>query len=430
MSLYSEIMADSPTGYWRFDELTSLTDLMSVEDSSGNDNDATLHISGGLGTIEDSLVAGVTGKSLYLEAAQVRLPSLGSFTSFTAEWIIYAHTGEWQTDFGATNVWRLAAWDAPTVIGSASSEARLYGLDGSGFNVQKAAVSASGVAPRFNRYHYAATYDGSYLKLYVNGALAATYDVTATPWPAGPPTITTDSTTDIHLSATRARIDEAAFYKNTVLSAARIAAHYDEIGVGFDARANLPRWTGSGAMEAEAILEQPVWAQTARWTGGGTLSREDDVLVQVSAGVAEVIGNLTVYGPEDFAADSSGRASVSGSLSILRQIAAASAGSSSVAGFMGTPAGLVGSSDGGCSVGGTMGILDIVSMEGSIAGDSSSQGALLIKSKPKPTGEQTGDDWGYDADLPPGGGIGIGGGGFPRGGFTPTSTGWVTEDCM
>lgn len=438
MAYYDEVMADSPTGYWRLDEFAGgagIVDHAVVDDSSGNGHDGELRIVSSLAQAAESLVAGSPGASLYLEGASVQIPSLGPFSTFSAEFITLAHDGEWRAGFGATNVWGLDVWNQPTVTGSSNGQLMMLGPedDSSGStDITTRRDTFTGMVPeRWERFHCVGTYDGSYLRFYGNGVLISSYNMADNPWPAlvdggGPPYIETDTTRNFQIHGIRVQMDEVAFYKNAVLSPARIAAHYAALSIDFRHLSSTQRWTNTATMQAEGQIGHAPSAQTARWTSTGGLTRDDAVAVQYADGHSLVTGDLNNFGPEDLGGDSIGRTSVSGNLGIRQKVAGSSAGRSSVSALIGSPAGVVGSAiDGQSYVSGTLDILAIAPLQGISHGSSSIdsyEAFLSIKSKPRPSGGQDNDQ----SDPPDGFGGTRGGG---KAFFSPYSSGRVTEDC-
>jgi len=90
------------------------------------------------------------------------------------------------------------------------------------FSTANAGEALSSIAPATNTiYHLVGTYDGTTMKFYVNGSLAAS-NATAVSIVAGTASIGTDGQGDWWGNV----IDEAAWY-NITLSASRVLAHYD-----------------------------------------------------------------------------------------------------------------------------------------------------------------------------------------------------------
>lgn len=221
MSYSSEVLADSPLAYWKLDETSGTT----AADSSGNARDATYTGSPTVGAT--SLLADGSGKAMSVAAdsgqhATIASASWMNVNTFTVEAL--ATFSAYDSGNGDIVLSRYTAGDNyPMEMG------RQYGgtaypwiqvvVAGNRYNVAGPSALSNGVT-----YHLAATYDGSNIRMYVNGSQvgspqAATGNVS---W--------SSSQFDIGRSAQAssttpgAVIDEVAFY-GTALSGARIAAH-------------------------------------------------------------------------------------------------------------------------------------------------------------------------------------------------------------
>ena len=191
----------APAAVYAFSETSGVTAV----DSSGNDNDAAL-MDGPART------TGRFGRGLRLDGVDdaVQLPitqSLAFSSAFTIE-----------------------AWIAPTTFGRERSLWRTSGamltLRADGTIVPVAVLSdeqvgfvSSGTLPLDTWSHVAMTYDGSMLRLYINGAEAGSRAATGTLVPASPP----EAGILGGASAFAGTIDELRLYRRA-LSASEIAA--------------------------------------------------------------------------------------------------------------------------------------------------------------------------------------------------------------
>jgi Concanavalin A-like lectin/glucanases superfamily len=206
----TEVLADSPSLYWRFEETSGL-----VLDSSGNGRDGTID-----GTITRG-VAGARGTGITVVGLSANV-SIASFaaatvTPFSYEFwvrpvtapgydifVMKSTDANWNNGYGAY-------WLSPNI--------EFYvGNYASGPLVR--------FAPTLNAWcHVVYTYDGTTANAYRNGALAhsasgapgGTISTAAPLSLAGQPTFNTSLNTDF---------DEFAFYP-VALSAPRVAAHYN-----------------------------------------------------------------------------------------------------------------------------------------------------------------------------------------------------------
>lgn len=207
-----EVMVDSPIGYWRLDDLT---------DSSGNDLDLT--VAAGAPVDQSSLI--------------VSEPSNGAKGLNGSSWYSHADASILKPADAIT----LEAWVRPTVLGAFAilskgphslrmqSNGKFYvsfheGSGGGG----DLFITGNVVANLGDTYHVVGTYDGTTIKLYVNGEFDASFDFTAV--------INNSSTDPLKVGGQSGAtgwvgtVDEAAMY-DVVLSAERISAHYTA-GIG------------------------------------------------------------------------------------------------------------------------------------------------------------------------------------------------------
>lgn len=218
----SEVLSDSPVGYWRLGEPSGAT----AEDSSGNNldgtytNSPTLAQAGALVGDADTAVS-FDGTDDYVALSNPVALRLTS--AWTLEAWCFVPTGETQEaaliaqEFNTGNVqYMLGFFD-----GSFQTLAPSVGFYNGGWNIANSASQISTNA----WHHIAGTWDGTILRIYVDGT---EMDTTT---PGGSPTSTSDpfrigSRWDASGSHKyKGRIDEIAIY-GTALSAPRILAHY------------------------------------------------------------------------------------------------------------------------------------------------------------------------------------------------------------
>ena len=228
MTYSSEVLADSPLAYWRLGEASGTTAV----DSSGNGRDGTyggsyaLAQSGALTDPDTALgITGTTGRMNMSGASWMNV------STWTVEAFVKKPAGAnarlvvrepAATPVAANYPWSLqsTSTDKLTPVVYAGGTAKVYsstaGIGGGAW------------------HHVAVTWDGTTIRMYVDGAASGT----GTPGGA----ISTSSTTDITVGNARATssdlnygvngvgVDEVAFY-GSALSAARILAHYNA-GIG------------------------------------------------------------------------------------------------------------------------------------------------------------------------------------------------------
>jgi hypothetical protein len=212
----ARVLANQPRAYYRLDESSGTT----MNDSSGNGYNGTLN--GGYALSQPGLITGDADTCIQLTSGTgyVDVPaglSLNGLGAFTIE--------AWGYITGGSATGRIVASDRPST-NHAGFEMAL----GTGGNYALASLSGTSyqcnfTAPSLNtRYHYVFTFDGSNLKVYINGANASTVAATGT----------LDATAN-HINIGRnpssgtdfftGYVDEVAIYKYA-LSAAQISDHY------------------------------------------------------------------------------------------------------------------------------------------------------------------------------------------------------------
>lgn len=214
MSIYSDIvLADSPLGYWRCGE-SSGTTADNAEGTASRDgtyqNTPTLGVPGLISRDPDTAVSFTAAQSEYISTTITAMPALLSIEC----WVKIPFTD----DSG------LAGWWS-----SASLEAQLYATYGAirftfGSGNFVSYDTSNGL--HTGKHHIVGTYDGTYSRLYYDGALVA-----------GPTAYTYSGGTSnfgfligqygapwgTYWSGT---IDEVAYY-NYALTASQVRAHYE-----------------------------------------------------------------------------------------------------------------------------------------------------------------------------------------------------------
>jgi len=212
-SLYAAtVLADTPQGYWRLGEASG-----NALDSSGNGRTGT--VSGG---VTQGQAGALPGNGCYLfdgvDGTRVRVVGLVVPAVYSIECWVNAAVGP--VDRGLAGCWRT------------SQGAFLWIAPGSGFfaaahNGSPHLTGTLGLNGQWR--HVVSTYDGTTLRLYVDGventnaARAALVTPAATDFEIG----TYAQDTGINFTG---RIDEVALY-GTALSPARVQAHYNA-GIG------------------------------------------------------------------------------------------------------------------------------------------------------------------------------------------------------
>ena len=215
MSTYSTtILSDLPVAYWRMGE----TSGSSAVDASGNGRAGTyagvaLGMPGAIGGDSDtSSLFGASGASV---AAAV-LPLM---SNWTAEAWVFPTAAQTATPYIVCDRFSASGINFGLVINLSAGTCAASALYYNGSIINTAQVELS-----LNAWtHLAGTYDGSNLKLYINGTLSQTLASTTAPASGG---LATDigirkSPGDTFLGL----IDEVAIY-STALSSTRILAHY------------------------------------------------------------------------------------------------------------------------------------------------------------------------------------------------------------
>ncbi|MFN8413115.1 MAG: LamG-like jellyroll fold domain-containing protein, partial [Anaerolineales bacterium] len=214
-SQYSgEVLADNPAGYWRLGEAAGKTAI---------DNQSQNH-----GTYQNTPTQGATS----LITSDIQNTSV-SFDGIND----YVSLGN-SSLFNPQTTITLEAWIVPTVIPTSGNFASVLTRSGSYTiqfngpklefaviqnNVKQRLQAPAGFIVAGSKYHIVTTYDGTYLKMYVNGNLIGTLQYIG---------IMSPSSNNINIGTWdgtgeyfKGTIDEVAIY-NSVLSLQRIQAHY------------------------------------------------------------------------------------------------------------------------------------------------------------------------------------------------------------
>jgi len=221
MSYSSEVLADSPVGYWRLEETTGAT----AADSSGNARDGTYTGSPTLGVpgalaISTNKATTFNGTTQYVAISDAAAFSIPTTNLFSVEaWFRTTATGAVRnivSKVTAANFeWSMFINGAPAI------NFLVYNAAGGGSNSLQGPASV--VANTW--YHVVATVNASTnaMILYINGVQVDTNTNTQ---------ILANGTSPVNIgrrpdgtSLFNGSVDEVAIYP-TVLSAARVAAHY------------------------------------------------------------------------------------------------------------------------------------------------------------------------------------------------------------
>ncbi len=216
------VLGDGPLGYWRFENVTEPNQSPAPRDETGNGNDSAS---------SSTWEGGLFGESQF--AALSPASSGGGGFAFGDRF-----------DFAGRAPFTVEAWARPsTVDGSgrrilskevtdgAGSQGYLLFMNSSSFGVQRRRdgafdyLASTGLTPQAGRtYHVVGTYDGTNLRLYVDGVLRRSMVSTkelvdhAAPFRLGSHS---DGSIQFH-----GALDEPAVY-DRALSSAEVAEHYD-----------------------------------------------------------------------------------------------------------------------------------------------------------------------------------------------------------
>jgi hypothetical protein len=205
------VKADSPVGYWRLADLGTTT----AADSSGlghpGDYSGAFSL-GQPGLLTHPSDTAVTFRNASFDGRMVTQYLYGyAGSSVTAEtWVKYA---------GATGLDQLVTRNYPSNGGWMLGVTRTSGIQQAQFTVVKGGVkytAAANVTP--GTLHLAGTYDGSTVRLYVNGVPAASRTLVGAPLSATANTVLAGTIVD------DVTLDETAVYDHA-LTAAQLQAH-------------------------------------------------------------------------------------------------------------------------------------------------------------------------------------------------------------
>lgn len=207
-----EVLADSPLAYWRLGEASGTT----MADSSGNGRTGTYsgtYTLGATGLVTgdtDTCVDFTNGQSLvedaaWMDVAVITVEAIVLLDSVSQEMLVERDS---QGAGGGGRSWQFRL---------NSGKFEFIAFPGPTTSQSVTTLSAG------TKYHLAATYDGTEIRLYINGVLDKTTAKTGALAASGQP---------IHVGRswasgswpTDGRMDEVAIY-GTALSASRIAAH-------------------------------------------------------------------------------------------------------------------------------------------------------------------------------------------------------------
>lgn len=278
MAAYStEVLADSPLAYWRMGEGAGAG---TMQDDSGNARTGSYqgggHVFGvtGLLTGDPNTAINFNGSSSRADASNAAWMDVGTIT--VEAWVkpdvtpaaLFAIAFRDEGNFTAGNT-RSFQFAIPATTG------RPYlSLWGSVGGVQTTAQATTGITAGV-RAHVVGTYDGTNIKMYVNGALEATTALTGS-LPTGSGSIVIGRNSSASNSFFDGVLDEVAIYSGA-LSAARILAHYTA-GITDPTPVLTGDLTGTGTMTADVSAIHTV---TGALTGTGTMSATVDSEVEV-----------------------------------------------------------------------------------------------------------------------------------------------------
>lgn len=212
------VAADSPIGYWRLGDTSGTTATATAGANGTYTAGVNLQVGGAVGDTDQGIyVDGNAGKAVNISTNSHSFPNRAPYT-----------TEIWARDPSPSSSWHGVAGHSNT---SGTYEGWGMQVDTSAFVCERY-TGGAGEIPRSSTallpnvwYHLACVYDGSNLRVYVNGALETTMASTRN--------LTTQAiSTQVgfaHLNEPNGfigAVDEFAVY-DTALSTARILAHYD-----------------------------------------------------------------------------------------------------------------------------------------------------------------------------------------------------------
>ena len=214
-----EVLADNPVSYWRFDEASGTTAADEKGLNSGTyAGGVILAQPGAIPSAPASTAATFDGVDDAMTTAASS--SLGMSSAVTVElWVKRTRSGVFQAivgkpTHGQSKLENYSLWFQP------SNAIRMYVGNGTTY------AQATTAAIDTNWHHIVGTFNNATLRLYVDGVQTATANTTVALTPNTNPFYvamsTSSSTNDFG-----GRLDELAVY-NTVLSPARVLAHYNK----------------------------------------------------------------------------------------------------------------------------------------------------------------------------------------------------------
>ena len=263
-SYSASVLADSPLAYWRLGEASGTT----AADASGNNrtgsylNTPSLGAPGALTGDSNSAVS-FNGVDEY-----VNVPYLAALnpSAFTIE--------AWAYPTGGQGTFRSIVTSRDYAPGAAKGYV-LYAAPDNTWQLWTGAGGWNvvyGPSIVLNQWtHLVGTYDGTTLRLYVNGALVSSNTVTYTPNTTRPLRVAAGRTELSAQYLLPGRVDEVAVY-GSALSAARVQAHYNS-GTG----------SGGGGLATEQVLIED-WCQ--QYTSGslGAIEFGADGMLYMASG--------------------------------------------------------------------------------------------------------------------------------------------------
>jgi concanavalin A-like lectin/glucanase superfamily protein len=214
----AEVLADRPAAYWRMDETSGTT----MTDATGNGNSGQFAGTYTLGQSGGITAGGSTAVAFDGQTGGASAPSSASLQMNTVTIELWMKKRA-ETEYGVYVAKNVAVGGGPGSgwfqLLNSHHDGRLQFRVTS--DLDPALVSSSTLAPN-TWYYVAATYDGTVAKLFVNGKLDASLEVTATPKQAADPVFIGHRPDGLFNNAV---LDEVAIYP-TALAADRIAAHW------------------------------------------------------------------------------------------------------------------------------------------------------------------------------------------------------------
>jgi hypothetical protein len=218
MSYLSEVLADNPLCYYRFNELTGLL----AADSSGNGRDGAYQPSG--------ITLGVTGATNISDSGKaVTFTDPASYMDSGLDGVLSPGTGDFTIEcwIKRTLPDLIASIVGKAPVGAGNSiEVALDNLGKINFNLNGGTLSG-GVTVSDNAFHHiVALRNGGVTRIYVDGALDQSGSISGAISPSATMLVGRKNKDDILLTGfATGTIDEVAWY-GTALSLARIQAHF------------------------------------------------------------------------------------------------------------------------------------------------------------------------------------------------------------